>query len=175
MPTGAEAVRRAEPWIRERQMARAGEVLIITGRGLGSPGGVGVVRREIEALLTRLKRLGVVARVRMHTPGSFVVELASIRALFETKKRTRHRDADLPPADPSGLEALDAATRRELRQLAEYSLSRLGVAATDQFVTDEMLRQFGILAAGMAADEPDREGRLRFLISAARSAFEDDA
>jgi hypothetical protein len=175
LPTGPEAVHRAEPWLRERQMARAGEVLIVTGRGHGSPGGVGVVRREIEALLTRLKRVGVVQRVRMHTPGSFVVELAPIQALFEIKKRARHRDADPPLADPAGLNSLDVETRRELRLLAEYSLNRLGVDATEQFVRDEMLRQFAVLAAGMAPDEPDREGRLKFLVSAARSAFEDDA
>ena len=175
LPTAAEAARRAEPWLRERQMARAGEVLVITGRGHGSPGGIGVVRREIERLLTRLKRLGVVARVRIHTPGAFVVELAPIRTLFEVKPRTRHRDIDPLPTDPTGLDALDADTRRELRVLAEYSLTRLGVQPTEAFVRDEMLRQFTILVSGMAPDEVDREGRLKFLVSAARAAFEDDA
>src|ERR1039458_10771301 len=47
MPTAAEAVRRAEPWLRERQMARAGDVLVITGRGKGSPGGVAVMREAL--------------------------------------------------------------------------------------------------------------------------------
>ena len=176
MPTAVEATRRAEPWLRERQMARAGEVLIVTGRGHGSPGGIGIVRREIEGLLSRLTRAGVIARVRAHTAGSFVVELAPIRALFEVKPRSRRRDIEAPPpADPAGLELLDAETRRELRLLAEYSLARLGVDATDAFLRDEMLRQFGILAAGIARDEPDREERLKFLVSAARAAFEDDA
>ena len=34
-PTAAEATRRADLWLRERQMAKAGEVLVITGRGAG--------------------------------------------------------------------------------------------------------------------------------------------
>jgi hypothetical protein len=175
MPTAVEATRRAEPWLRERQMARAGEVLLITGRGHGSPGGIGVVRRAIEGLLTRLRRIGVVARVRIHTPGAFVVELAPIRSLFETKPRARQREIEAVPVDPTGLDALDAETRRELRLLAGYSLTRLGVQPTETFVRDEMLRQFAILASGIASDEGDREGRLKFLVSAARAAFEDDA
>jgi hypothetical protein len=175
LPTAAEAVRRAEPWLRERQVARAGEVLIITGRGHGSPGGVGVVRRAIEELLTRLKRSGVVARVRPHTAGAFAVELASIRALFEVKPRARRRETGLSAADPAELNALDAETRREIRALAVDSLNRLGVRPTEALVHDEMLRQFAILSSGIAPDESDREGRLRFLISAARIAFEDDA
>src|ERR1035437_9658131 len=69
MPTGAEAVRRAEPWLRERQMARAGGVLVITGRGRASPGGIAVVREAIRKLLGTLKRKGVVAAVAEHTPG----------------------------------------------------------------------------------------------------------
>ena len=61
MPSAADAVRRTEPWLRERQMARAGDVLVITGRGKGSPGGVAVVREAIRKLLGTLKRKGVVA------------------------------------------------------------------------------------------------------------------
>ena len=175
MPTVAEALRRAEPWIRERQMARAGEVLIVTGRGAGSPGGVGVVRSAITNLLARLKRAGVVENVRAHTAGSFVVELASIQSLFDVNRRSRHREADVPLADPQGIAVLDEDTRRELRLLAEYSLRQLGVPAEPTFLADEMLRQFSVLVQGMAPDEPDREGRLKFLVSAARAAYEDDA
>ena len=69
---------------------------------------------------------------------------------------------------------LDEATRKELRQLAEYSLNQLGVPADAAFVADEMNRQFAVLVRGIAADETDREGRLRFLIAASRAAFEDD-
>ncbi|MFI5246882.1 MAG: Smr/MutS family protein, partial [Gemmatimonadales bacterium] len=87
MLTGAEAVRRAEPWLRERQMSRAGEVLVITGRGRGSPGGIAVVREAVRKLLGTLKRKGVVAAVAEHTPGSWVVTLAPVRALFEAVPR----------------------------------------------------------------------------------------
>jgi hypothetical protein len=175
MPTVAEALRRAEPWIRERQMARAGEVLIITGRGAGSPDGIGAVRGAITNLLARLKRAGVVEHVRSHTAGSFVVALASIQSLFDVNRRSRHPEADIALADPQGIATLDEETRRELRLLAEYSLRQLGVPLEPTFVADEMLRQFSVLVQGMAPDEPDREGRLKFLVSAARAAYEDDA
>lgn len=175
LPTADEAARRAESWLRERQMARAGEVLVITGRGLGSPGGVGVVRATIESLLARLRRVGVVARVQTHTPGSFVVELAPIRALFEVGPRSRRPAETAPTMDPAALVGLDAPTLRDLRLLAEYSLAALGVDSDARFVEDEMLRQFSVLAGGMAPDETDRDARLRFLISAARAAYEEDA
>jgi hypothetical protein len=175
LPTAQEAERRAEAWLRERQMARAGEVLVITGRGLGSPGGIGVVRGAIESLLTKLRRQGVVSQVRTHTPGSFVVVLAPIRALFEVGPRSRHPADPAPPVNTAELVGLDAVTLRDLRLLAEYSLAALGVPSDGRFVEDEMLRQFSVLAAGMAPDETDREARLRFLISAARTAYEEDA
>ncbi len=47
LPTVADAVARAEAWLRERQVTITGEVLIVTGRGKGSPGGVSVVREAI--------------------------------------------------------------------------------------------------------------------------------
>jgi hypothetical protein len=174
MPTGAEAARRAEPWLRERQMARAGEVLIITGRGRGSPGGIGVVRDAIQRLLGTLKRKGVVAAVGEHTPGSFVVTLAPVRALFETVPRSRSHDSRVPPHDPKELLALSAASRASLRTLAEQSLHILGAPCTAGMVHDEMVRQFAILSSAVAHDETDREGRLQFLIEAARDAFDDD-
>jgi len=174
LPTAMEAVRRAEPWLRERQMARAGEVLIVTGRGRGSPGGVGVVREAVQKLLATLRRQGVVARVAEHNPGAFVAELAPIRALFEQSPRSRSRSPREEPSDPALLASLDEAMRAELRLLAEYSLRQLGVPVEDGFLRDEMARQFSILARGIGRDETDREGRLRFLINAARAAFEDD-
>jgi len=173
LPTTAEAVRRAEPWLRERQMARAGEVLIVTGRGRGSPGGVGVVREAIHKVLLRLKRMGVVARINEQNPGAFVVELASIRALFEPPLRSRGPVIRTEP-DAAELLALDQQTRADLRQLAEYSLRHLGAPVDPPFVTDEMRRQFAVLARGIAPEETDREARLRFLIAASRAAFEDD-
>ena len=173
MPTAAEARRRAEAWLRERQMAKAGEVLVITGRGAGSPGGVGVVREAIQRLLVTLRRKGVVAAVGSHTPGSFVVTLAPIRALFETVPRSRPDRNQAPRADPAEFDALDPQTRSRLRWLAERSLEALGAPRTEQFVQDEMRSQFAVLSSALVADEKDREGRLRSLIAAAQDAFDE--
>lgn len=183
MPTGEEAVRRAEPWLRERQIAKAGDVLVITGRGNGSPGGVGIVRESVQRLFTALKRKGVISAVTEHTPGSFVVTLASVRALFEVAPRSRERSRErgrergrgprsTAPADPTQLAALDAPTRGALRRLAEFSLDTLGAPRTEAFVRDEMLRQFAVLSAAMSPDEIDRDQRLQFLIAAAQQAYE---
>jgi hypothetical protein len=174
MPTGAEAVRRAEPWLRERQMARAGEVLVITGRGRGSPGGIAVVREAIRKLLGTLRRKGVVAAVAEHTPGSWVVTLAPVRALFETVPRSRSGGGRVKPRDPAELRGLDASTRSNLRSLAIRSLEVLGVPRTGGFVHHEMVRQFSILASAVAPDETDREGRMQVLIDAARHAYDED-
>jgi hypothetical protein len=173
MPSAAEAARRTEPWLRERQMARAGEVLVVTGRGKGSPGGIAVVREAIRKLLGTLKRKGVVASVAEHNAGSFVVTLAPVRALFETLPRSRSNDARVKPRDPRELRALDAPTRASLRALAERSLEELGAPRTEGLVHDEMVRQFSILSSAIAQEETDREGRLQFLIEAVRDAFDD--
>jgi hypothetical protein len=174
LPTASEAVRRTEPWLRERQMARAGDVLVITGRGKGSPGGVAVVREAVSKLFGTLKRKGVIATVAEHTAGSFVVTLAPVRALFETVPRSRSNDSHVKPGDPKELRALDAPTRASLRALAERSLDVLGAPRTDSLVRDEMVRQFAVLSSAVAPDETDREGRLCFLIDAARDAFDDE-
>ena len=172
LPTGAEAVRRAEPWLRERQVANAGTVLVITGRGNGSADGVPVVRNSIRRLLTALKRKGVVAEVKEHTPGSYEVTLASFRTMFEAPRRTRDHSAALR-ADPAGLAALDVATRDALRQLAEYALDLLGAPRSEAFVHDEMTRQFALLSSAIAPEETDRESRLQFLITSAQHAFDE--
>jgi hypothetical protein len=173
MPTAVEALRRAEPWLRERQMARAGEVLVITGRGKGSPGGVGVVREAVRRLLTTLRRKGVVAAIGTHTTGSFVVTLAPVRALFETAPRKRTTVERIPAGDPAELRALTPETRKQLRWLAVRSLESLGAPRTERFVLDEMKRQFAILSSMVAPDEKDREGRLQFLIAATYDAFDE--
>src|ERR1017187_685705 len=126
LPTGAQAARRAETWLRERQIAKAGDVLVVTGRGKGSPGGVAIVREAIRRLLVALKRKGVVSASGDHTPGSFVVTLAPIRALFETMPRSRAPARRVPPADPAELGALAEETRAGLRRLAERALEILG-------------------------------------------------
>jgi hypothetical protein len=166
LPTAAEAIRRAEPWLRDRQVAKAGEVLVITGRGKGSFGGVPVVREAVRRLLGTLKRKGVVSGVSEHTAGSFVVALAPVRALFEAPPRSSRRGPPPAPLDPQGVQGLDAATRADLRRLAERWLEMLGAPLTAAFVRDEMLRQFSVLAGAIPPGTTDREQRLRTLIAA---------
>jgi hypothetical protein len=152
LPTGAEAVRRAESWLREKQMERAGEVLVITGRGNRSAGNVSVVREEVRRMLGALKRRGVVAAVVEHTPGSFAVTLAPVRALFETIPRHGHNDPQPPTADPAALAGLPPGTRDRLRHLATLALDALGVRSPDpRFVEEEMRRQFARLSAALMA------------------------
>lgn len=175
LPSVAEAMERAEVWLRDRQVAKAGTVLVITGRGLGSPGGVGAIRQATVKLLSRLRRAGVVREVRTHTPGSFVVDLAPMTALFAPRARTRRRRISaVVPAEPAAVSGLDAETRRDLRRLAEYALASLGAPVAHRFVEDEMLRQHAVLLECMAPDETDRAGRLRFLVAAALRAYEEE-
>ena len=176
LPTSAEAVRRAEGWLRTRQVERVGEVLIITGRGKGSPGQVAVVRDAIHKLLLRLRRAGVVQDMREHTPGSFAVTLAPLRALFDAPKR--HRDAATARTGardktPPELPGLEPATRAALQQLAEHSLESLGVARPDTSqLQTEMARQFSLLVR--ASDGNDRsEEWLRAAITRALREYED--
>ena len=171
MPTAADAVRRSELWLRQAQMMRAGEVLVITGRGLGSPGGVGVVREAIVTHLGKLRRRGVVATVGEHTPGSFVVTLAPVRALFESVRRSRVRLANPDPVDQQLFAALAPETRAALQQLAECTLDELGAPRSARFVKDEMQRQFTLLSGALQPGLADPDGRLRDLIAIAMDAM----
>jgi len=174
LPTPAEAVARTEAWLRQQQVqltSREGEaeVLIITGRGNNSIGGVSVVRSAVEGLIHRLKQRGVVARHGEHTPGSFVVVLAPVNALWNSPSSAPTSPDRTSPPDPPSLEALDGETRMLLRQLAERSLELLGVRGDrDRFIDAEMVRQFTALAATLAAVH-QREDRLR---EAVRRALE---
>ena len=171
LPTAAMAEARTEAWLRQRQVDRAAEVLIITGRGNQSDGGVSVVREGVQRLLLVLRRRGVVAGHLEHTPGSFVVTLAPLQALWESPRRKRGRGvAPMPPSPPS-LESLDAETRSTLRNLAERSLEGLGIKDTDAFVPGEMLRQFGAIAATVG-EAPDRDRRLAAAVRAALAQHE---
>jgi len=78
LPTAAAATSRTEAWLRQQQVERAGEVLIVTGRGNQSDGGIPVVREAVIRLLLVLRRRGVVSGHEEHTPGSFVVTLAGL-------------------------------------------------------------------------------------------------
>jgi hypothetical protein len=166
LPSGPAATARTEAWLRQAQVDGAGEVLIVTGRGNKSAGGVPVVREAVVKLLHQLKRQGVVSGHEEHTPGSFVVALAPIRMLWEAPRRKNGRGPKPPAPTPPSLDALDADTRALLRELAERSLYELGIKDVDAFVQGEMLRQFSAIARTI---EPDgqREQRLRLAIRAA--------
>lgn len=140
-------------------MAKATEVLVITGRGKGSVDGVPIVRPAILALFAKLRRQGVIRGWKEHSAGSFVAQPAPIRALFEIPRR--HGKAAPPAAlvDAEEFNGLDAKTRTALRRLAERSLHALGAPATDTFIRDEMQRQFAVLAAAIPAG-PRRDAHL---------------
>ena len=186
LPTGAQAARRAESWLRERQALGGGEVLVITGRGRGSIDGIPVVRDAVLRLFPALRRGGVVALVHEHTPGSFVVRLAPLQALVEAPRRRSRPSVTPPPVrQPALLVGLDAATLAVLRRLAVAALASLGVrGASDDFVADEMVRQFSTLTATLppAPSTPptpstpstpptDRERALRALLERALDEF----
>lgn len=168
LPAAADARHRAEAWLRERQISRAGEVLLITGRGNQSPGGVSAVRGAILSMLPLLRRRGVVSEWREHSPGSFVVRLASVNALLDAPRRKRDRSETeaQPSGDPRPLTGLDRSTLALLRRLAVRSLEALGVRDIDKFVEAEMLSRFDLLAANIESGV-DGEVRLRDAIVAA--------
>jgi hypothetical protein len=163
-PTAREAEAHAEAWLRERQATLGGDVLVITGRGRGSAGGQAIVRPAVLRRLARLRRQGVVGAVAEHTPGSFVVTLAPLRALITAGRRAK----DPPPraADMQALAGLGPSTTAALRELALRSLELLGAPRTEALVAHEMAHQFSRLAASADAG-PDREASLR---AAARAA-----
>jgi hypothetical protein len=171
LPTAEDATARTESWLRQQQVDRAEEVLIITGRGNQSEGGVSVVRDAIVRLLHVLKRRGVIISHEEHTPGSFIVTPAPLSALWESPRRNRGRGIAPPPATPPSLDILDDDTRIMLRNLAERALEGLGLKDTATFLQGEMLRQFGAIAATIG-DGPGGEARLRTAIRAALDQYE---
>jgi hypothetical protein len=167
LPTGDEARARADSWIRARQVERAGEVLVITGRGKGSEGGVAVVRQTILALFPSLRRRNVITKWEEHTAGSFVVTLAPISAMFEAPKRRRERAQPLPV--PQSLSALSPETLGLLRELALASLMMLGIHDAERFMESEMTSKFSRLTAALTgAEDPETELR-----AAIRQALEE--
>jgi hypothetical protein len=165
LPTAREATDRLDVWLREQQVARAGSVLVITGRGNNSPDGISAVREAALRAFPGLRRRGVITGWREHTPGSFVVELAPLSALFERLPRKREPRQE-PVRDPAALAALSPAVRSALRRLAVRSLENLGVREPQKFVEEEMLRQFALLSAALSAGE-DHEARLMSAITGA--------
>src|SRR5215213_5022721 len=93
LPTGAEAARRVEAWLRQHQVQQSSELLVITGRGNNSESGIAVVREATLRVFHELRRKGVLQEFAEHTPGSFVVTLAPVRALHDAADRTREAGA----------------------------------------------------------------------------------
>ena len=163
LPSVEEAVRRAEAWIRQKQVEAAGEVLVITGRGRNSENGISPVREGIAKLITMLRRRNVVERYEEHTPGSFSIQLASIGAMVDAPRR--RRDGKAKPAD-TPLPELSKSNQRLLRDLAERSLENLGIKDTHAFLEAEMKRQLSAISSAIGAG-PDRETKIRAALRAA--------
>jgi hypothetical protein len=153
-------------------VSRASEVLVITGRGNQSPNGVSPVREAILGLLPLLRRRGVVDEWREHSPGSFVVKLASISSLLEAPTRKRDRKSIPPPPNPQSLEGLESSTLALLRRLALRSIESLGVRDPEKFIEAEMVSKFNSLAGGITPG-PEGEARLRAAIAAAIEQLDD--
>ena len=169
LPTAQEAGRRVESWLRERQVAGAREVLVITGRGNSSEDGHSVVRESVGKLLRTLRRQGVVEDSTQHTPGSFVVVLAPVRRLWEAPRRKK--DTPRPAPEAANMPGLEPETALLLRDLATRSLGALGIREPSSFLEREMATQFAALLRGLP-DGGDREARLR---DAIRRALDDDS
>ena len=171
LPTGAEAARRLEAWLRQHQVEKSDELLVITGRGSNSEAGVAVVREAAIRVFHELERKGVVEAFTEHTPGSFVVTVAPISAMVDASKRRPEREATPAPEATPTLAALGAETRQELRVLAERSLDALGVRERGPFVESEMLRLFGTLAPSVGSAS-ERESQLRMAIRRAMAELD---
>jgi hypothetical protein len=173
LPTAAEARAKTDVWLRSRQVMKPQEVLIITGRGNQSVGGVGIIRQEILGMLPSLRRRGVVESWKEHTPGSIIVKLAPMSSLLLASKRRRDGSDAMPKEqDPKSLSALDSTTLRLLRRLAIQNLELLGVTDSKPFVEQEMVRTFSALAASIGVGE-GREERLRAAIRRAIDEISD--
>jgi hypothetical protein len=123
--TGAEASRRAELWIRDRQAEGVRTVIVVTGRGLHSQG-IPVVRNEIEHLLAGLRGTLVVRWEPAHFGGSFRVELRR------------------PPREPPRVSTREPALVRDappdVRLRAAEALAELGIASTLALLEAEIRR-----------------------------------
>jgi hypothetical protein len=171
LPSGAEAARRVDTWLRQKQVEQSEELLVITGRGNNSESGIAVVREATLRVFHALRRKGVVQDFAEHTPGSFVVTVAPVRHVHDAGSSRGVAAPPPPPPAPPTLSALDTSTREQLRALAERSLDALGIRERGPFVENEMLRLFGELAA-RAGSGSDREARLRAAIARALEEVE---
>ncbi len=163
LPTVAQAETRVESWLRQQQAVGGGDVLVITGRGLGSLDGVGRVREAVLRRCMRLKRLNVVIGVREHGPGALVVTVAELRALVDAPRLRTGRKDPTPVAQPSELAALPEDIQVLLHTLADLTIQRLGVRDPNAgMIADEMRAQFSALAPSVTS-APDRMEALRLV------------
>jgi len=160
LPSAAEARARTEAWLRGRQVTKPEEVLLITGRGNQSAGGVGVIRQEILGMLPSLRRRGVVESWREHSPGSIIVKLAPMSALFSAPRRRRDNPAGKAREAGGALTGLEPQTLSLLRELSLHNLDALGVEDSEPFVLGEMAKIFSTLTSALP-DGPGREAMLR--------------
>ncbi len=171
-PTAMQATTYTESWLRTLQVQGAVEALIITGRGNRSVDGFSPVREAIVRLLSSLRRRNVISGFEEHTPGSFVVLFAPVRALFEVPRRRRERAPRPVSPVPQVLAALDEETQRQLRDLAALALTVLGIKAPTQAqLDDEMRRQFAVLSAALP-ENGDREAVLQQAMLRAAEEYE---
>lgn len=146
MLTGDESAARVEAWLRSKQVELTGDVLIITGRGAGSLGGIPVVKEATIRALNRLRRLSVIASYGEDTPGSFIVTLAPLKALLEAPAR-RSTPSRQPNRRKPSILGLKTVTRDRLRYLAGRAIDALGVkGASESQIQNEMERQFTMIA-----------------------------
>ena len=177
MPNAADAVKRAEGWLRMKQAEGAREVLVITGRGNGSFARVPVIREAVRRLLGLLSTRGVVEEHSEHSPGSFAVRLAPLRAATARRAVTTDAPAVGAVPAPPTLDGLMPETREQLRLLAVGTLQALGVRdASPDFIRDEMIRQCSLLASNLAAaaTASEQEQLLQRAIGHAIERLDDD-
>jgi hypothetical protein len=171
LPSAAEARARTEVWLKARQVTKPEEVLIITGRGNQSAGGIGVIRGEILAMMPSLRRRGIIESWREHTPGSIVVKLAPLSTLLSAPRRRRDAAARPQVTNDGLLKGLSVPTTSLLRVLAIHNLSMLGIEDTEEFIGREMLRTFSALTSAL----PESENREAMLQESIRRAIEETA
>jgi len=157
LPSAAEARARTETWLRARQITKPEEVLIITGRGNQSSGGIGIIRKEILEMMPALRRRGIVESWREHSPGSLIVKLAPTSALFSAPKRRRGTESRLENQAETPLAGLEESTMSMLRQLALRNLDTLGVNHEAEFVLKEMQLIFSMLTSALPAGTRSEE------------------
>ena len=176
LPSAAEAVKRAESWLRMKQAEGAREVLIVTGRGNQSYAQVPVVREAVRRLLSYLSTRGIVADHSEHSPGAFAVRLLPLTAAV-ARPSTEVPAAAEPRIDPPTLDGLTPETRDQLRILASGTLQSLGLRdPSPAFLRDEMVRQCAQLAALMppAATAEAREALFQAAVARAIERLDDD-